>query len=248
VQHVQDFVRTLEGFDEASVIPLASYRDASTLFVTPTRNMMIPHCHDAAVRRIAPIQNQKRAYAILPSGEVADAYNQATTWMMSKEIAFLFTLEDDNIPPWDVHLKLLDAMHAGGFDAIGGLYRAKAPGGIHMAFGDPEKGPEDLTLRDPSLFIRDKAVMEVNALATGCTIFSRALLEELTLPDGTWFRQVARPDGACGHDIDFSLRARAAGKRLGVHCGVLVGHYDVSEGLCYWPHVEQPTRSLECPG
>lgn len=246
----RDFVRTLEGFDEATVIPLASYRDCTTLFVTPTRTDTVPHVHASAVRRMSPIQNQKRYYATLPCGEVSDAYNEAVAYMMQRDIRYLFTLEDDNIPPWDTHLKLLDAMERGGFDMIGGLYRAKAPSGMHMAWGFPED-PECLITRDPAEHIKAGEVMEVNAIPTGCTIIKREVLEALALEENgrkLWFRQLATPDGYRGHDIDFSLRARAKGFKLGVHCGVLVGHYDVSEGLCYWPHVDQPTRSLECPG
>lgn len=250
MQQAGDFVRTLDGFDTAVAIPLTSYRDCSTVFVTPTRSGFIPHHHDAAVRRLAPLQNQRRAYAILPGGEVSDAYNAAVGWMLSQKEPFeyLFTLEDDNIPPWDAHIVLLDAMHEHGLDAIGGLYRGKATGAMHMVWGDPEKGPADLIPRDPTLYMRDKAVMECNAIPTGCSIFKRTLLEELRLEDGTWFRQLATPTGIVGHDLDFCVRARSLGKKIGVHCGVLVGHYDVSEGLCYWPHVHEPTRSLECPG
>lgn len=243
-----DFVHTLDGFDEAVVIPLSSYHDCSTLIVTPTRTMMIPHHHDAAVRRMAPIQNQTRSYAVLPCGEVADAYNAATKWMMEKPIEYLFTLEDDNIPPWNAHITLIEAMIEHGYDVLGGLYRAKAPRGMHMAWGDPAKSDRDITCRDATSFIADREIMEVNAVPTGCTVIRRNVLEALALEDGTWFRQFACPTGVKGHDIDFSLRARESGFKLGIHCGVLVGHYDVSEGLCYWPHVDEPTRSLECPG
>lgn len=251
---VRDVLAGLEGFESATVHPMHSYRDCSTLFVTPTRGLGVDLKVEAAWRRMTPIQNQKRFYAVMQGGEVADAYNQAVAGLLRHEpkpgdaydlrkVRYMMTLEDDNIPPWNAQIRLIEALEAGGFDGIGGIYTGKSVGGIPMAFGDPSK-EGDIIPRDVREACDTGAVLEVNAIAMGCSLFRTDLFRDMEEP---WFCNVAEPTGTLGHDIDFCLRARAKGKRFAVHCGVLVGHYDASEGLCYWPH-HPPTRNTLCPG
>ncbi|KAF0243557.1 MAG: hypothetical protein FD180_3282 [Planctomycetota bacterium] len=88
--------------------------------------------------------------------EVGHAYNNFLTQVFAHpELStwrYVLTLEDDNIPPPDAHIRLLEAIERGPFDAVGGIYFTKGDVNMPQCYGDPEvfrqSGVTDFRPRD----------------------------------------------------------------------------------------------------
>ena len=151
---------------------------------------------------------------------------------MNQKKAFLFA-------PADAHIRLLESIEAGPFDAVGGLYWTKGDFNMPMAYGDPAEyqrtGVLDFRPRDVRACLAAGQVMEVNGIAMGCTLYRMSLFRELAAP---WFVTVADvvPDKgpqAFTQDLYFCERAKRAGKRFAVDMRVRVGHIDTNDGRVY---------------
>src|SRR5690606_38493709 len=151
----------------------------------------------------------------------------------------VMTLEDDNLVPPNAVLQLFETLHAGGWDAVGGLYFMKGPRAVPMAFGRPDvrdaDGQLDMTPRDLTDAIIAGETVEVNGLACGCTLWRLDMFRELDPP---WFETMTRfhNNGVVEmstQDMFFCRRAREAGKRFAVDTRVRVGHMDVATGEVY---------------
>jgi len=174
---------------------------------------------------------------------------------------WIWTYEEDNIQPPDVFFKLFNAIwkcidcgedmpsdatggpvdpwvcpngHKG-LDAVAGLYRTKSEPSWSMAFGDPKS--EKLEFRPREItpeMERDGVVLEVNGVAQGCTLFRKAMFKDIPRP---WFKTLSGSEpeqaGAYTQDLYFSRKAKEAGMRFAVHCGVSVGHLDIESGRVF---------------
>lgn len=150
------------------------------------------------------------------------------------------TLEDDNIPPPDAHIRLLESIEAGPFDAVGGLYFTKGDVNMPQCYGDPELyrqcGALEFRPRDIVSAVRHGHVVECNGIAMGCTLWRMELFRRMPPP---WFVTVAdwfpEQGGAAAmtQDLYFCRKAREAGARFAVDCRVKVGHIDPASGIVY---------------
>jgi len=230
------------GFDRVELHQGATYKDASTVVIVPTRGTVHYKVISAWQGLISPM-NQKRAFLFVSGDEVGKAYNH----LLEKVLAhpelgkwkYVLTLEDDNLPPPDAHIRLLETLDAHPqIDAVSGIYFTKGELNMPMAYGNPERyrrtGVLDFTPLDIREALRAGQVMEVNGIAMGCALWRMDLFRQISAP---WFVTVAdmvngAPQGFT-QDLYFCKRAKEAGKNFAVDMRVKVGHLDINTGIVY---------------
>jgi hypothetical protein len=192
---------------------------------------------------IAPM-NQKRAFLYTDGHEVGKAYDAMVSNILRdpnlSKWKYILTLEDDNIPPPDAHIRLLESIEATGFDAMSGIYFTKGPIQQPMAYGDPVKyrttGELEFIPRDINAHMqRGENVIEVNGIACGCALWRMDLFKKMPQP---WFVSVSDiipGKGSVGftQDLYFWKLAKQNGRKAGVDLRVKVGHLDKETGKVY---------------
>jgi hypothetical protein len=180
--------------------------------------------------------------------EVGVAYNKAIEWVMAfnsmltankkPPFKFVLTMEEDNAPPPDGLMKLLESIEGSDpsstFDAIGGLYHTKGEQGQPMIYGNPSVLPKNFIPQIPQTGM----IQRCNGLGMGFTLFRMTLLEKMA-PDlprdragsREWFKtmQEWNPDkggGSFTQDLWFFDNAAKYGGRFASDNRVIVGHYD----------------------
>lgn len=202
-----------------------AYRDVSTICIVPTRGMISAKVTQSWMGMIAPM-NQKFTRIFMIGMEVGEAYCSAIeTILAHPELSkwkYILTLEEDNIPPPDGLLKLLENIDE--FAAVGGLYWTKGEGGQPMIYGDPT---------DPVLNFRPqmplKDIQECNGLGMGFTLFKMDLFRDSRI-EKPWFRTLQEwsPQGgsrAYTQDLFFFEKIKKLGYRVACDTRVKVGHY-----------------------
>jgi len=230
------------GFERVHLIPGSTYKDSSTVIVVPTRGKIHYKVAAAWENMFAPM-NQRRAKLYAVGHEVGRAYEEMVRFVLAHPVLstykYLMTLEDDNVPPPDAQVKLLDSIDVGPLDAVSGLYFTKGALNMPMAYGDPrsllETGSIDFKPRDVEKALEKGTVVEVNGIAMGCAVWRMELFREFPPP---WFVTVNELIPEQGvkcvtQDLYFCERLRRGGKRLGVDLRVHVGHLDTETGEMY---------------
>jgi hypothetical protein len=251
------------GFERVGHIPGSTYKDNSTIIIVPTRGIerhrdtpdcaagdhhacWVPFFHQRVVHSwqslIAPM-NQKRAFLYSIGHEVGHAYTELVKGILGdpnlSKWQYIMTLEDDNVVPPDSHIRLLESIEWGKFDAVSGIYFTKGDVNMPQAFGDPEEyrrtGVIDFRPRDIRGALEGRNIMEVNGIAMGCALWRMDLFRAVPPP---WFVTVADVlpgKGPVGftQDLNFCMTARKAGKRFGIDFRVRVGHLDLDTGMLY---------------
>jgi len=243
--HVEVTEKTFDGlgFERVERVHGSTYHDNSTIILVPCRDPMV---HFSVVQRwqnlIAPM-NQRRAFIFIVAHEVGQAYTQTiqnilkdpnlSTWK------YIMTLESDNLPPPDAHIRLIESITEFGLDAVSGIYFTKGDINMPMAYGDPVQFQQTGVLDFKPLDIRESLkrgqVIEVNGIAMGCSLYKTELFKDIEAP---WFVTVADivpGKGVQGftQDLYFCERAKRRGKRFGVDMRVKVGHLDPATGIVY---------------
>lgn len=230
------------GFERVEHIVGSTYKDNSTVIVIPTRGM-IHHRVVASWQNLIAPMNQKRALIFASGHEVGTAYNAMIQNILANpELSkwkYVMTLEDDNLPPPDAHIRLLEAIEWGSYDAVSALYFTKGEVGMPMAYGDPTEhgrtGVLDFRPRDVRAALAAGQVMPVNGIAMGCALWRTTLFREIPPP---WFVTVndvvpGKGPQCFTQDLSFCEKAVRAGKRFAVDMRVKVGHLDVNSGRVY---------------
>ena len=230
------------GFDRVQVMHGGSWKQARTVVIAPTRGM-IHHRTVAAWQSMIAPANQARAFLMCAGDEVGVAYNKMIANILADPTLskwdYILTLEDDNLPPADAHVRLLESIE--GYDAVSGIYFTKGDVNMPMAYGDPAEyaatgvldfkpfGPERVRHH-----IATGTVAPVNGIAMGCALWRMDLFRRIAAP---WFVTVNDVvDGSprlYTQDLYFCERAARAGCRFGVDFRVKVGHMDVRTGEVY---------------
>jgi len=251
------------GFERIHHVHGSTYKDSSTLVMVPMRGLerhadntackggdhrwcKVPAARIEVVQAwrnlIAPM-NQKRGWIDVVGHEVGQAYNaMISTVLKDPELSkfrYILTLEDDNVPPPDAHIRLLESIEETGADAVSGIYFTKGDLNMPMAYGDPARYARDGVLEfaplDVRQFLARGNVVEVNGIAMGCALWRLDLFRQIDPP---WFVTVSDLVEGEGvkcftQDLYFCERARRAGKRFFVDFRVKVGHLDVATGIVY---------------
>lgn len=242
---VDGVVQSLEGkgFSSITKLPGSTFRDNSTVIIIPTRGMIHHRVVQAWQGLMAPM-NQKRAIVFATGHEVGMAYDAMVENILrdpnTSKWPYIMSLEDDNIPPPDAHIKLIESLEYGNFDAVSGIYFTKGEYGMPMAYGDPDvyesTGVLDFRPRDVRTALQKGHIMPVNGIACGCALWRMDLFRKIPKP---WFQTVTEYAENTGtkqftQDLFFCEKAkRMAAARFAVDFRVRVGHMDVSTGEVY---------------
>ena len=210
-----------------------SYADCSCGVITPTRGFIharIVQCHKAL---IAPA-NQKFTWIYLVGLEVGDAYSQAVEMVLSNpELStwkYLAFVEDDNAPPPDGLLKLIESLEGGvdgiKYDGISGLYFCKGPGGCSQIWGDINDPVENYR---PQIPIVD-SVQPCYGIGNGFALFRLSMFKDVRW-EKPFFKTAQEYIPGIGskgstQDLYMCHKARALGYKFAVDTRVRVGHYD----------------------
>lgn len=177
--------------------------------------------------------NQKFTRMFMIGMEVGAAYETAIEQILAHpELStwkYILTIEEDNLVPPDGLLKLYHAIDD--FDAIGGLYWTKGPGGQPMCYGNPNVFPINFIPQVPL----PEAVTRCNGLGMGFTLFKLDMFKKLERP---WFqtKQFYEPGTgvACyTQDLYFFEKASKAGFKFGCDSRVKVGHFDAATNIVW---------------
>lgn len=253
---VEEIQRAGKGFQRIEHISGSTYRDNSTIVIVPTRGM-IHHKVVAAWNNLIPPMNQKRTplqfatpgpgeerHMIVTSGhEVGRAYDTMIKHILAhpelSKWKYILTLEDDNLPPPDAHIRLLESIEHGKYDAVGGLYFTKGDLNMPMCYGDPAQyrrtGELDFRPRDVRNAMQSGNLIECNGIAMGCSLYRLDLFREIPEPWFVTVNDVVEGQGpqCFTQDLWFCQKAVRAGKRFAVDARVRVGHLDINSGEVY---------------
>ncbi len=239
---VEQFKSAGKGFDRIGLIPGSTYTDNSTVIVIPTRGML-HHRFVSSLQYLLSPMNQKCTKVMCAGDEVGHSYNRMISQILrDPELStwkYIMTIEDDNLCPPDAHIRLLETIEWGKYDAVSGLYFTKGEVNMPMAYGDPEEfkrtGKIDFRPRDVRACLDAGRVMEVNGIAMGCALWRMELFKQTEAP---WFVTVADvvegKGAACfTQDLWACKRWKEMGKTFAVDCRVKVGHMDINTGETY---------------
>lgn len=253
---------SFEGVGELPLpTPDQAYKDHSTLIVCPTRGRIDSRVIESW-NGLIHAMNQRRLGPVFARGyEVGKAYDTLISNVVKdvllKDWKYILTVEDDNLPPPDGHLRLLEAMDAHPeFDAIAGLYHMKDAAQLPMAYGDPEDYkrtghikhfPVDRSSLDPN-----GGPVEVLGIPMGFTLWRMDLFRKVppswfvTLNEGSivdgkivplkdlTFDQRDKAKRCMTQDLSFcEVAVTMHQRRFAVHPGVRVGHLDTASGFVY---------------
>lgn len=231
------------GFEQLGVLPGSTFEDASTIVIVPTRGQIPAQVVQRWMSLISPM-NQPRAWLFAQGHEVGKAYDALIGQILANpgwsKFKYVLTLEDDNLPPPDAQVRLLESInHLRAWDAVSGIYFTKGPIGMPMAYGDPDEysrtGVLDFRPLDVRRALSRGQLVPVNGIAMGCALWRLELFRKIPPP---WFVTVAdlMPDRgtmAMTQDLYFCRKARELGATFAVDCRVRVGHLDVTSGIVY---------------
>jgi hypothetical protein len=216
----------------------AAYRNSRIIAFTPTRGM-IPARVSFAWRGLMPPMNHAFHWFHIEGQEVAAAYNAGVEAVIGNpafaDWKYFLTVEEDNLPPPDGILKLLETIEGlpEEFAAVGGLYWTKGDAGQPMIYGNPTSKPMDFVPQPPI----PNAVQECNGLGMGFTLFKLSVFRDQRL-ERPWFKTEQRytpGEGAKAYtqDLYFFERVRKLGYRVASDNRVLVGHLDPQTGVVW---------------
>jgi hypothetical protein len=237
----------LEG-SQLRLVKGATYRDLSTIIIVPTRGLIPGRVVQSWLQMLTPMNGKlMRIPSLVGEGmEVGAAYSQMVDMILAhpflSTFKFLLTLEEDNIPPPDGLLKLIETIYEGPWAAVGGLYWTKGEAGQPMIYGDPKVLPLNFLPQLPCAGEvgegqtpcgcgREKhdPIVECRGLGMGFTLFDINLFRDPDLPRPL-FRTVQEVDGhntrQGTQDLVFYEAAARVGYRFACDCRVRVGHYD----------------------
>lgn len=247
------------GFERVEHVPGSTYRESSTVIITPTRGVyktvdpasgkevevegLIDRRVVSAWQGLIRPMNQKSAWFFTSGHEVGRAYDAVVKQVLDhpqlRDWQYVLTLEDDNLPPPDALLRLLETIEWGKYDAVSGLYFTKGDVNMPMAYGDPEEykrtGVMDFKPRDVRAALAMGQIMPVCGIACGCALWRMSLFRELPPPWYVTMNDIVPGKGVVGmtQDLRFSEQLVRAGKRLAVDLRIKVGHLDVASGLIF---------------
>ena len=219
--HNKDISMTVKRLEKA-----AAYRDLSTIVIIPALGT-IPTKVAASFMNLFSPPNQKRVTLWALGQEVGEAYSNTIKMILDhpelSKYKYILTLEHDNMPPPDGHVRLLEAMEAHPeYACIGGLYYTKGYGGQPQIWGDP-KEPMNFKPLPPD---PNGGLVECVGTGMGFNLWRMDMFKDKKLRQ-PWFKTTASASEGCAtQDLYFWNDAFKHGYRAAIDCSVKVGHYD----------------------
>ncbi len=202
-----------------------SWKKQRVIVILPAASLIPAKAALAHWNLIFPPNNN--CVRILAQGmEVGDAYSKAIEGVLAhpelSKWEYILTIEQDNCPPADGLLKLLERMEEHKeFACIGGLYFTKGEAGVPQIWGD---------IQDPLINFRPQLpvpgqLVECYGTGMGFNLFRLKMFKDPQLKKPFFETQKGRA-GVGTQDLAFWSEARKWGYRCAIDCGVRVGHYD----------------------
>lgn len=222
--------------EEPAVVELdgvKKYENLSIATLVLTRGLVCAEAAASWVKLQYPMNHKRMGPVIIRGAAVDEGYEAGIGIIIEKhpEYAYILTLEDDCLIPTMGVMQLLKTLQEGDYDAVSAAYIRKEPGGKAHIYGDASN-PDDWGLIP---FEKGK-IIECNGIPMGMTLFRRECFDGVERP---WFKnEHEMVEGSVrrySQDLYFCKKARAAGKRFAVDCGVIVGHVDAETGVTYFP-------------
>lgn len=202
-----------------------AYEDLSTIWMTVTRGS-VPSAVLPSWFALQRPMNQGVANIFVENQEVGDAYNSAIEQLAKDpnlaHFKYLLTVEEDNMPPPDGLVKLLESIKD--YDAVGGLYWTKGEGGQPMIYGAPDVFPIDFRPQVPI----PNTVQRCNGLGMGFTLFRMSMFRDPSI-----LRPLFKTSNGGTQDLYFFKNAAKRGYRFASDNRVKVGHYDRNTGIIW---------------
>jgi hypothetical protein len=214
------------------VIEGGTWKKQRVIMLLPAAKTMSSRCALSLMNLIAP-PNQGFARWLLLGDEVGVAYSQALDQIIAhpdlSQWEFVLTVEHDNVVPADGLLKLIKRLEEHPeLAAIGGLYWTKGEMGVPQIWGDPADPVVNFRPQPP----RPGELVECVGTGMGFTLFRMSIFKDTKISKPL-FETKAGLDGTGTQDLNFWGKARAAGYRCAIDCGVLVGHEDLTTGVVW---------------
>lgn len=219
--HNRDIAMTVKRLEKA-----AAYKDLSTIVIIPAMGT-IPSKVAASFMNLFSPPNQKRITLWALGQEVGEAYSDMIMRILDdpelSKFKYILTMEHDNMPPPDGHVRLLERMEEHPeYACIGGAYYTKGYGGVLQAWGNP-KEPLNFKPQQPDL---NGGLVECTGTGMGFNLWRMSMFKDKKLRR-PWFKTMASAtEGVATQDLYFWNDAFKHGYRAAIDCSVRVGHYD----------------------
>lgn len=212
------------------------HRDLSTIMISPTRGCVPTRVVDSWMSMLkAP--NQRWASIATLNMEVGAAYEAMINLILASpdlsKFRYILTVEEDNLPGPMAFVDLLEAAEEGQWDVLGALYYVKGPCGFPQVWGDVNDEQENYRPQVPKVDgVGDENIVACQGTGMGFTLYRLDVFRKLQAP---WFQTTCAADNLWTQDLFLPHRAREQGVKLkiGVHCGIRVGHLDVIENVVW---------------
>jgi glycosyltransferase involved in cell wall biosynthesis len=215
----------------------STYKDLSTIIIVPSRGVIPAKVVQNWMSLMTPM-NQKVIRVFMIGMEVGDAYNAAIEMILNhpdlSKWKYVLTLEEDNMSPPDGLLKLYEAINTSpGYDAVGGLYWTKGPGGMPMIYGNVNEIPLNFIPQPP---IPD-TIQRCNGLGMGLTLFRLDMFKDQKL-QRPFFKTVQEHKPGVGtkvftQDLRFFEDAGRLGYKFACDTRCKVGHLDYENDIVW---------------
>ncbi len=217
----------------ARLIRGGSWKKQRIVIVIPADSMIPAKVALSHWNLIMP-PNQAVVKILCQGCEVGHAYSVALEQVLAhpdlSKFEFLLHIEQDNLPPSDGVLKLLETMEAHPeFSAVGGLYWCKGENSPAQIWGDPAC-PTGINFR-PQI-PKPETVQECCGLGCGFTLYRLSMFKDPRLKR-PWFETQKSAYGVATQDLSFWSDARKFGYRCAVDTRVKTGHMDIATGFVW---------------
>jgi hypothetical protein len=236
----QIVIENLEGYHnsdpnmEGRLARGKAYKDVSTICIVPTRGVIPAKVVQSWMAMMTPMNNKFTRMFVIGM-EVGAAYSETIEMILANEELskwkYILTLEEDNMPPPDGLLRLIEGMDE--YDAVGGLYWTKGQEGQPMIYGNPKEVPKSFFPQMPE----NETLQQCNGLGMGFTLFRLDMFkdERIARP---WFKteqsyMPGQGSKAYTQDLYFFENAAKFGYKFACDTRVKVGHYDYENDIVW---------------
>lgn len=203
-----------------------TYKDLSTIWITPTRGNLKPRVVASWMALMRPMNQPFLGPLFIDGDEVGEAYQKGFDMILNhpelQKWKFILTVEQDNLPPGDGLMRLYESIEKG-FDCVAGLYWTKGDAGQPMIYGNPGVMPRNFVPQVP----QPDTLQHCNGLGMGFNLWNiESLKTKLVELEKPWFKTVQEKNQQFTQDLYFYNAAAKYGWRCACNTGVRVGHID----------------------
>lgn len=203
-----------------------TYRDLSTIWITPTRGTLKCKVVSSWMAVMRPMNQPFLGPLFIEGDEVGVAYQKGFEMILDNpELSkwkYILTVEEDNLPPQDGVFKLYESIEKG-YDCVAGIYWTKGEAGQPMIYGNPSIMPRNFAPQAPL----KEQLQHCNGLGMGFNLWRiDSLKEKLKDMPKPWFKTVQEKGNQFTQDLWFYNEAAKHGFKVACDTRVKVGHLD----------------------